>query len=65
MSKKRWKSMVKTHVEKNALAKLNERKKSHSKVKNLEHPNLEMQSYLVPNRLKVKKEETQRKGFRG
>ena len=59
MSKRRWKNMVKTYVEKNALGKLNDKKKSHSKVKMLEHPNLEMQSYLVPNRLNVTKEEIQ------
>ena len=32
---------------------------SHSKVKILEHRNLEMQPYLVPNRLNVTKEEIQ------
>ena len=34
-------------------------KQKHSKVMDLEHPNLTIQEYLLPNKQKISKEETQ------
>ena len=57
MSRRKWKSMVKVVTENKALINLNETKNGHSKVKQIKHEKLEMQAYLLPNRLKVSKEE--------
>ena len=59
MSRGKWKNTVKIHIENNALDKLNALKKTHSKVKHLNHQKLEIQAYFLPNRLKVRKEEIQ------
>ena len=49
--------MVKQSILKISLKKLDSKKQSHSKVKQLKHPRLITQSYLLPNDQKISKEE--------
>ena len=59
MTKPKWKSIVKTHISEKSLKDLEIMKQRHSKVMELKHPNLTMQEYLLPNKQKISKEETQ------
>ena len=60
MTKYRWKNIVKNTVHKNAFFKLEAKKQTHSKVKDLEHIRLEMQDYFMPNGIEnMNKEEVQ------
>ena len=59
MTKPKWKSIVKTHISEKSLKDLEIMKQRHSKVMELKHPNLTIQEYLLPNKQKISKEETQ------
>ena len=59
MKKNEFRTMVKTKIENKAIEKLEQRKKSHSKVSHITHGFLTMQTYLKPNRIQVSKEERQ------
>ena len=49
MSKSKWKSTVKRHIEERSLKYLNNLKQKHSKVNKLQHQKLRMQSYFLPS----------------
>ena len=57
MSKVKWKSIVKIKVKEESLKNLEKMKKAHSKVKEIEHKKLEMQTYFLPNQNKISQEE--------
>ena len=60
MTKYRWKNIVKNTIHKNSFFKLEAKKQTHSKVKDLEHIRLEMQDYFMPNGIEnMSKEEVQ------
>ena len=59
MSKVKWKNTVKKSVNENALLYLETVKQTHSKVKLLKHPKLQIQAYFLPNKLNMCKEEIQ------
>ena len=60
MSKTTWKNMVRSTIQQKTFKKLENKKQTHSKVKNLKYIRLEMQEYLKPNGVKnVNKEVTQ------
>ena len=60
MTKYRWKNIVKNTIHKNSFFKLEAKKQTHSKVKDLEHIRLEMQDYFMPNGIEnMNKEEVQ------
>ena len=59
-SKTQWKNMVRNTVLLKTFTKLENLKKTHSKVRNLKHIRLEMQDYLMPNDTSnMKKEDAQ------
>ena len=51
--------MVKNKIMVKIFQIMEERKGTHSKVKNIEYENMDMQKYLKPNRCKIKIEEAQ------
>ena len=60
MTKDRWKNIVKNTIQQKTFMKLEAKKQTHSKVKDLEHIRLEMQDYFMPNGIKdMNKEEVQ------
>ena len=59
MKKQVFRKLVNEKVEEIAFKKLENIKKSHSKVDKIEHNSLIMQKYLQPNRTNIKKEEAQ------
>ena len=60
MSKTTWKNMVRSTIQQKTFKKLENKKQTHSKVKNLKYIRLEMQEYLKPHDVKnVNKEVTQ------
>ena len=58
-TKVKWKSLVKQHIEEKTMRYLITLKQGHSKVMKIEHKNLMMQDYLLPNINKISKEEIQ------
>ena len=59
MKKGSFSNMVKKQCEKLAFEKLENKKKSHSKVENLEHTQIIIQKYLQPNKTKITRQEAQ------
>ena len=60
MNKTTWKNMVRSTIQQKTFKKLENKKQTHSKVKNLKYIRLEMQEYLKPHGVKnVNKEVTQ------
>ena len=59
MKKSEFRAFLKRKIQDKAIEKLEQRKKSHSKVSNIQHGFLEMQTYLKPNKSQVSKEERQ------
>ena len=59
MTKVKWKSIVKQHIEEKTLIYLSTIKQSHSKVMKLDHRCLKMQEYMLPNKNNISKEEIQ------
>ena len=59
MKKNEFNRMVTQKIQKWALDKLEEKKKTHSKVKELTHENLGIQKYLKHSNIKITKEERQ------
>ena len=59
MNKLQFRSLIRQRIEEKTLQKLENVKKSHSKVKNVEHGRLFMQKYLQPNSANISKEEAQ------
>ena len=59
MKKITFRNLIKQKIEDKTLQKLQDLKKSHSKVKHLEHNSMGMQKYLQPNSAKMSKEEAQ------
>ena len=57
MNKKEWKITTKTSIEKKAFQTLEKSKQNHSKVRRNKYEKLEIQSYLLPNRLECSKDE--------
>ena len=54
-----FKNMLKQSIAEKALEYLDGKKSSHSKVMNLKHEVLQMQTYLMPSKTKISKEEKQ------
>ena len=54
-----YRNLIKRRIENKTLQKLENIKKSHSKVKNVEHGRITIQKYLQPNSAKMTKEEAQ------
>ena len=50
MNKTKWKSIVKLKVAENSFKILEDKKKKHSKVENINHEKLKMQPYFLPNK---------------
>ena len=59
MRKGSFKTMLRKSIEEKALEYLNGKKSSHSKVMKLKHEVLQMQTYLMPNKAKISREEKQ------
>ena len=59
MKKQMFRKLIKEKIEKITFEKLETIKKSHSKVKQIEHNRLVMQKYLQPNTTKISTEEAQ------
>ena len=59
MTKVKWKNMNKIHIENRTHQQLETLKLNHSKVSNIEHNNLMMQNYLLPNKQDISKEDIQ------
>ena len=59
IKKSKLKSILKKAVEEKTIEDLQKIKETHTKVNKIQHNNLEMQRYLKPNNLKIKKEEAQ------
>ena len=59
IKKNDFKNILKKKIETNALEKLEQKKKLHSKVNHIQHGVLKMQTYLKPTRTKISKEERQ------
>ena len=59
MKKGSFKTMIRKSIEEKALEYLDGKKSSHSKVMNLKHEVLQMQTYLMPSKTKISKEEKQ------
>ena len=59
IKKNDFKKIKKKKIETNALEKLEQKKKLHSKVNHIQHGVLNMQTYLKPTRTKITKEERQ------
>ena len=59
MNKIKWKNVVKQRVAENTFEDLENMKKKHSKVHNIKHKRLEMQSYFLPGKEKVTQEDMQ------
>ena len=50
MNKTKWKSILKIRVAENSFKNLEDKKKKHSKVENVNHDKLKMQPYFLPNK---------------
>ena len=59
IKKSKLKSILKKAVEDKTFEDLQKTKETHSKVNKIQHNKLEMQRYLKPNNLKIRKEEAQ------
>ena len=59
MSKGNWKNIVKRNIRDRALNNLLEMKQKHSKVMELKHEKMEIQSYFLPNKMECTKEDIQ------
>ena len=59
MKKSQFRNVVKEKLEQKTFMKLENLKKNHSKVKNIEHNRMVMQKYLQPNSMKMSKEDAQ------
>ena len=59
IKKKDFKNILTKKIETNALEKLEQKKKLHSKVNHIQHGVLKMQTYLKPTRTNISKEERQ------
>ena len=59
MKRTQFRHLIRKRIEEKTLQKLENIKKSHSKVKNVKHEILYMQKYLQPNSVKISKEEAQ------
>ena len=59
MTKMKWKNIVKQHIEEKTLRYLIMTKQSHSKVRKIDHRNLQMQEYMLPNKNNISKEDIQ------
>ena len=57
--KVKWKNMVKKSISEHAFSNLEKIKQSHSKVKELKHEKLNIQTYFLPNKLDISKEDIQ------
>ena len=55
IKKNDFKNILKKKIETNALEKLEQKKKLHSKVNHIQHGVLKMQTYLKPTRTKISK----------
>ena len=55
--KAKWKSMVKKSITEHSFTYLENIKQSHSKVKELEYEKLKTQTYFLPNKLNIYKED--------
>ena len=54
-----WKKMIKQRIILKTFETLDNVKKSHSKVKHIEHTEINMRKYLQPNKIRMRKEEAQ------
>ena len=54
-----WKNMIKQRIILKTFETLDNVKKSHSKVKHIEHTEINMRKYLQPNKIRMRKEEAQ------
>ena len=59
MKKSKLERKLDTMIKEYAFQELNNKKDSHSKVKNIEHKRFEMQAYLTANKLKISQIEAQ------
>ena len=59
MKKEHYMIMVKNKIMVKTFQKMEERKRTHSKVRNIEYEHMKMQKYLKPNQCKIKIEEAQ------
>ena len=59
MKKASFIQILKRRIEAKALADLEKVKSGHSKVKHLKHDKLKMQSYFLPNTMKISREDMQ------
>ena len=59
MKKTVWVNLVKQRINMKTFEILEKKKKSHSKVENMEHTAIIMRKYLQPNNIKMKKEDAQ------
>ena len=59
LRKNEFKAMIKRKIQNKAMEKLEQKKKSHSKVKNIQHGFLEMQTYLKSTKIQMTNEERQ------
>ena len=57
MNKTKWKSILKIRVAENSLTILEDKKKKHSKVENVNHDKLKLQPYFLPNKDGVSQED--------
>ena len=57
MNKTKWKSILKIRVAENSFKNLEDKKKKHSKVENVNHDKLKMQPYFLPNKDGVSQED--------
>ena len=54
-----WKNMIKQRIILKTFETLDNVKKSHSKVKHIEHTEINMRKYLQPNKIRMRKEDAQ------
>ena len=59
MKKGSYMRQIKEKISMKTLEKFNDEKKSHSKVREIEHNSIKMQKYLQPNSMKICKEDAQ------
>ena len=59
MKKTSFITLIKQRINRNTFKHLEDLKKSHSKVENIEHSDIKIQKYLQPNKEKITREESQ------
>ena len=60
MPKSKFKNMLKNDIERKAVLVLEEKKASHSKVMNIKHGFLRMQTYLMPSQIQIRHQTDER-----